>query len=468
VFLQSGAARAALPLKKLAKSVPEGRPNMVLLGALAALLRLPDDAVARAVEKTLRKRPSALAPSLAAVAAGRSAAADIPVRLALAAPPPTGTQRWLLTGNEAAGYGAIKGGVRFVAAYPITPATELLEWMSPSLAQVGGTLVQAEDELASVNMAIGGSYGGIPSLTATSGPGLSLMVEALGLAVAAEIPLVVVDVMRVGPSTGIPTKSEQGDLNIAVHGLHGDAPHLVLAANSVADCLGTTQWAVQLAEALQSPAIVLSDQFLGQARAVVDRPAAIAAGRGRSVAGADAPGYRRYADTASGVSPMAIPGTAGLAYTADGLEHAARGTPSSQASDHFAQLDKRRRKLVDWDYGDLWADLEGDLAADRAIVTFGSCTGPVREGLARAATDGLTARLVSLRLLAPLPVQHLLAALAGVRRVLVIEQNQGAQLYKYLRAECDLPGRVTSLHRPGALQYSPGEIHRHLIEWSRA
>jgi len=468
VFVRSGCTRVALPLKKLAKSVPEGRPNMVLLGTLAALLGLPDDAVARAVEKTLGKRPAALAPSLAAVAAGRAAAADIPVRFPLAPPPARGTPRWLLTGNEAAGYGALKGGVRFVAAYPITPATELLEWMSPALAQVGGTLVQAEDELASINMAIGGSYGGVPSLTATSGPGLSLMVEALGLAVAAEIPIVVVDVMRVGPSTGIPTKSEQGDLNIAVHGLHGDAPHLVLAANSVADCLGTTQWAVQLAESLQTPAIVLSDQFLGQARAVVDRPAAIAAGTGRLTADAGAPGYKRYAVTENGVSPMAIPGTAGLAYTADGLEHAERGTPSSQATDHFAQLDKRRRKLTSWNYGALWADVEGDAAADGAIVTFGSCTAPVREGLARAAADGVAARLISLRLLAPLPAGQLIAALTGVRRVLVIEQNQSAQLYRYLRAECDLPGRVTSLHRPGALQFSPGEIHRHLADWSRA
>jgi len=468
VFTRSGAVRSAVPLKKLAKSVPEGRANMVLLGTVAALLGLPDEAVARAVEKTLGKRPAALAPSLAAVAAGRASADAIGRKYLLAAPPAAAGPRWLLTGNEAAGYGAIKGGVRFVAAYPITPATELLEWLSPALAEVGGTLVQAEDELASINMVIGGSYGGVPALTATSGPGLSLMIEALGLAVATEIPIVVVDVMRVGPSTGIPTKSEQGDLNIALHGLHGDAPHLVLAPNSVADCLRTTQWAVQLAEALQAPAIVLSDQFLGQARAVVDRPAALDVAATRELAAAHAPGYRRYALTASGVSPMAIPGTAGVAYTADGLEHGERGSPSSQAADHFAQLDKRRRKLEVWDYGDGWADLEGDPAAQLAVVTFGSCTGPVREALARAATDGIAARLVSLRLLAPLPATRLAAALAGASRVLVVEQNHAAQLYKYLRAECDLPGRVGSLHRAGALQFNAGEIHRHLLEWSCA
>ena len=468
VFLRSGATQASLPLKKIAKSVPEGRANMVLLGAVAALLGLPDEAVTHAVETTLGKRPAALAPSLSAVAAGRAAADAIELRYLLAAPPTASGPRWLLTGNEAAGYGALKGGVRFVAAYPITPATELLEWLSPALAEVGGTLVQAEDELASINMVIGGSYGGVPALTATSGPGLSLMIEALGLAVAAEIPLVVVNVMRVGPSTGIPTKSEQGDLNIALHGLHGDAPHLVLAPNSVADCLRTTQWAVQLAEALQAPAIVLSDQFLGQARAVVDRPVDLDAAPRRELAVADTPGYRRYALTASGVSPMAIPGTSGVAYTADGLEHGERGSPSSQAADHFAQLDKRRRKLEAWDYGDGWADLEGDPSAPLAIVTFGSCTGPVREALTRAAADGVTARLVSLRLLAPLPAARVAAALDGASRVLVIEQNHSAQLYRYLRGECDLPGRLGSLHRAGALQFHADEIHRHLLEWSRA
>jgi 2-oxoglutarate/2-oxoacid ferredoxin oxidoreductase subunit alpha len=468
VFTRSGAAQASVPVRKIAKSVPDGRANMVLLGTVATLLGLPDEAIARAVENTLGKRPAALAPSLAAVAAGRAAADAIELRYLLAAPPKASGPRWLLTGNEAAGYGALKGGVRFVAAYPITPATELLEWLSPALAEVGGTLVQAEDELASINMVIGGSYGGVPALTATSGPGLSLMIEALGLAVAAEIPLVVVNVMRVGPSTGIPTKSEQGDLNIALHGLHGDAPHLVLAPNSLADCLRTTQWAVQLAEALQAPAIVLSDQFLGQARAVVDRPADLEVAATRELAAADAPDYRRYALTESGISPMAIPGTTGVAYTADGLEHGERGSPSSQAADHFAQLDKRRRKLESWDYGAGWADLEGDPAAPLAIVTFGSCTGPVREALARAAADGVAARLVSLRLLAPLPAARLAAALDGVSRVLVIEQNHSAQLYKYLRGECDLPGKVGSLHRAGALQFHPGEIHRHLLEWSRA
>jgi 2-oxoglutarate ferredoxin oxidoreductase subunit alpha len=178
---------------------------MVLLGLVSALLGLPEETMREAVTRTLGKRPAALEPSFAALAAGRAAAASLPSFRRLAPPPPRTSPRWLITGNEAAGLGALHGGVRFVAAYPITPATEMLEWLSPALESVGGVLVQAEDELASINMAIGASYGGVPSLTATSGPGLALMLEALGLAVASETPIVVVDVMRVGPSTGIPT-----------------------------------------------------------------------------------------------------------------------------------------------------------------------------------------------------------------------------------------------------------------------
>jgi 2-oxoglutarate ferredoxin oxidoreductase subunit alpha len=382
-------------------------------------------------------------------------------------------RRWLISGNEAAGYGAIRGGVRFVAAYPITPATELLEWMAPALTKVGGTLLQAEDELASANMIIGASFGGIASLTATAGPGLALMTEAIGLAVSAEVPIVIVDVMRGGPSTGIPAKSEQSDLSFAVSGLHGDAPRLVLAPTSIADCLATTQWAVQLAEALQAPAIVLSDQFMGQSRAIIDRPldaASVGGSAARLITAANTPDYKRYRDTTSGVSPMAIPGTPGIAYTADGLEHNETGTPSSQARDHRVQLDKRERKLALYDYGPRWADVEdaGSQAANAAVITFGSVTGTVREAVARAAAQGVYVRLIALRLLAPALPERLAQALAGVTRVLVVEQNHGAQLYRYLRAMFDLPARPASFHRPGPLPLRPAELTAAIVAWQRA
>jgi len=378
---------------------------------------------------------------------------------------PAGTPRWLITGNEAAGYGALRGGVRFVAAYPITPATELLEWLAPALAKIGGTLVQAEDELASINMALGASYGGVPSLTATSGPGLSLMIEALGLGVAAEVPVVVVDVMRTGPSTGIATKSEQADLNIALYGMHGDAPHIVVAPNSLADCVAATEWAVGLAESLQVPAIVLSDQYFGQARAVVDVPALEKKSFERLKAKNGEP-YKRYTLTDSGVSPMAVPGTPGTAYTADGLEHNERGTPSSQSGDHLAQMEKRARKISQLDPGDAWASIEGE--GDVALLTFGSCTGPAREAFARARAEGFDARLVSLRLLAPAQPARLKQALAGVKRVLVLEQNHSGQFLRYLRSEYELPREVKSLRRPGPLPFRPDEIFQNLMDLKKS
>ncbi len=464
-FTRSGARYVPLPLKALAKQVSGGWPNMVALGVLGALMGLPADALERAVQKAMKKGGDALAAGLAAVRLGFAEAAKVDGALRLAAPR-SGAGRWLISGNEAAGLGALRGGVRFVAAYPITPATELLEWMSPALTKVGGTLVQAEDELASISMILGASYGGVPALTATSGPGLALMSEALGLGVAAELPIVVVDVMRTGPSTGIATKTEQADLNIAMYGLHGDAPHIVVAPNSVADCLATAQWAVGLAESLQVPALVLSDQYFGQARAIIDRPESAPARAARLVAPPNTDGYKRYALTESGISPMAIPGTPGTSYTADGLEHNERGTPSSQPSDHLAQLEKRQRKLDGIDCAKHWATIEGE--GDIAVVTWGSCTAPVREAFARARAEGVQARLVSLRLLSPAQPERLRKALEGVKRVLVVEQSFSGQFHRYLRAEYDLPGEVRSLRRPGPLPFRPDEIHQTLVKWSRS
>ena len=451
-FTRSGARYVPIPFKKLAAGIAGAWPNMVALGALAGLIGLPLEAVEAAARKAMKKGLDAgIAAARLGFAQAEAFGADIKL-----APPPAQSSRWLITGNEAAGYGALRGGVRFVAAYPITPATELLEWLAPALAKVGGTLVQAEDELASINMALGASFGGVPALTATSGPGLSLMIEALGLSVGAEVPVVVVDVMRTGPSTGIATKTEQADLNLALYGMHGDAPHVVIAPNSLADCIAATQWAVGLAESLQLPAIVLSDQYFGQARAVVDTPVLPEMNFARETAKADGP-YTRYALTPSGISPMAIPGTPGGQYTADGLEHNERGTPSSQASDHLAQMEKRARKLAQLDPGDGWATIEGE--GETAVITFGSCTGPAREALARI--DGKV-RLISLRLLSPAQPARLKKALEGVKRVVVVEQNHGGQFLRYLRSEYELPREVKSLRRPGPLPFRPEEITREI------
>ncbi len=463
-IVATGARQADMPFKEMCKGIEGGRPNMLALGAVAAMIGLPHEAVIEIIERALkRKGQEAIDAGIACLRVGAEAAAALPPVPRLAAPK-ADTTRWSITGNEAAGLGAVRGGVRFVAAYPITPATEVLEWLAPALRKVGGVLVQAEDELASVTQIIGASFGGTPSLTATAGPGLALMMESIGLAVASETPIVVVDVMRGGPSTGIPTKSEQSDLNIAVYGLHGDAPHLVLAPISIGDCLFTTQWAVHLAETLQTAAIVLSDQSFGQSQAIIERPADVAFLAKREKPATITEGFKRYANTASGVSPMPLPGMAGGQYTADGLEHAESGTPSSSALDHSTQMDKRLRKLTGFNYGDHWAEIDG--AGDTAVITWGSSCGPVAEALERVRAQGGDARLLKIRLLAPVQRERFAKALEGVRRVLIVEQTHSGQFHHFLRAHYDLPDEVQVFAKPGPLPIRPAEIVDRLANWS--
>ena len=461
MITDSGAKIVDLPMKEIVAGIAGGRPNMVGLGALAELVGLSRDAILAVVGKALkRKGPEALEASSAGIEAGFKASLEMPTDYRLAPAAKAGA-RWNISGNEAIGLGALRGGIRFVAAYPITPATEVLEWLAPNLEHLGGELVQAEDELASINMAIGGSFGGVPSLTATSGPGLALMIEAIGLSVASETPVVIIDVQRGGPSTGIPTKSEQSDLNIAVNGLHGDAPHIVTASTSVGDCIFTAQWTVCLAEALQCPAIVLTDQLLGQTRAIVDAPAKSDMVAKREVAPPGVENYLRYAVTESGVSPMAIPGTPGGEYVADGLEHTPLGRPSSQAEDHQIQLEKRERKLTGYDYGDAWAHIEGE--GDTAIITWGSCTGPAREARARALAEGRDLRVISIRLISPVQPERFNEALKGVKRALVVEQSHSQQFYRYLRAQYDLPADTKVFSKAGPLPMRPADVYDQLF-----
>ena len=453
-----------LPMKELAKSVKSGRVNMIALGAIAKVIGLPESSLHAILEKVLKvKGQEVLDANWSCVQAGFAAANLLELTTELTGrftdqvmKAESGQERWSITGNEAAGLGAVRGGIRFVAAYPITPATEVLDWLAVALPKAGGVLVQSEDELASMNKIIGASFGGMPAMTATSGPGLALMSESIGLAVCSEIPVVVLNVMRCGPSTGIATKSEQSDLNIALTGLHGDAPHIVLAPTSVTDCVFTTQWAVHLAESLQAPAIVLSDQSLGQTRAVVNRPVDISFTARRLVPEQIGESYYRYAIGDSGVSPMTIPGQPGGQYTADGLEHNEAGAPSSLPEDHATQLDKRQSKITGFDYGEHWADVEG--SGEVLVITWGSSCGPVSEALARLRDRGRDIRMLAIRLLAPERPVEMAAALEGVKGILVVEQSHSRQFYRYLRAVYDLPEKVRLFNRPGPLPFRPSEI----------
>ena len=441
---------------KLDRALLGKRVNMFAAGCIATLCGLPADDIAGAVEAIFgEKGRDVAAANTARALAGAQAAAKLALDLKLA--PPAQDQRWLISGNQAVALGALRGGVRFVGCYPITPATDLVEWLAPHLIKLGGRLVLGEDELASINMALGASYGGVPAMTVTSGPGFSLMVESLGLAIAAEIPFVLVDVMRAGPSTGIASKTEQSDLNLAIYGTHGDAPRVVLAPLSVADCAATTEYAVYVAESLQVPVIVLSDQLLGQATAsinpVSDRPAP----QKRKIDGAAAgEPFKRYATGGDAITPMPLPGTPDREWVAEGLTHNEAGLPASGAAMHAAQIHKRARKIREFEAGERWGEVTGE--GDTAILAFGSTVGAAREAARRLTEAGRKVRVIALRLLSPLPVRQLAQALSGVRRVVVVEQNDSGQLYRHLLGHRAVPVDAESVARPGPLPFRPSEI----------
>jgi len=509
-ILASAAAQRETDFSRHAAEHSGGRANMIAVGVLGGEIGLPRQALSDAAETLLGKKSAATVEAAKAciatgyrgtVAQGETRAEGAALAQRETATPAlsASSRRWRLSGNAAAGLGALRAEVGFVAAYPITPASEMLEWLAPRLERTGGTLLQAEDELAAVNMLVGASFGGVPALTATSGPGLSLMTEGIGLAIASETPILVVDVARGGPSTGLPTKSEQADLNQALYGLHGDAPHLVLAPLDVGDCAYSVEWASRLAERLQTAAILLSDQALGQTHAVIDPPPRcppvlgrkrIHAASGQDSAqhteqpsAPDSPAqtsthtpadsiaqthgatqtstFMRYAPSADGISPMPAPGEPGYTYTAEGLAHNAKGTPSSSAADHREQLGKLAHKLKAHDYGDGWARIDRgrdqSAPATISLLTWGSSWGAVQEAAHRLRDQGLQVQAIGLRLLAPLQQEALRAAIEGTR-VLVIEVNAGAQLFRYLNAERALPLSARSFARPGPLPLRPFEV----------
>lgn len=448
-------------VSKLERGLRGRRVNMFATGLVGALIGVAASDVQAATASVFAgKGADVIAANINGAAAGASAAAGLTLNMRL--DPPKRAARWLISGNQAVALGALRGGVRFVGCYPITPATDLVEWLAPHLSKLGGRLVLGEDELASVNMALGASYGGTPAMTVTSGPGFSLMVETLGLAVAAEIPLVLVDVMRAGPSTGIASKTEQSDVNLALYGAHGDAPRVVMAPMSVADCITTAEYAVYVAESLQTPVIVLSDQALGQATTVIDpsdkRPTPLK----RRINGAPpAKPFKRYALGGDAVTPMPRPGTPGKEWVAEGLTHNEAGLPASGAGAHVAQINKRAKKIERFDPGVHWGESWG--RGDTVVIAFGSTIGPAREAARRLSASGHQIRVVALRVLSPLPLAAITRALDGARRIIVVEQNHGAQLYRYLVGHKAIPPSAESVARPGPLPFRPSEIASYVV-----
>lgn len=446
--------------------------NVVMFGALAGLVKLEPNIG----ETLIRDRWSAKG---ADVVASNVKAFRVGLRLIQEqniqaggrqiTPRDAGVPWMILTGTQAMCLGAVTAGVRYFGGYPITPATQVMEWLARHLPAFGGTVMQLEDEIAAIGSVLGASAGGIKAMTSTSGPGLSLMVELLGLASMAEVPAVVIDVQRAGPSTGMATKTAQGDLDLALYGAHGDAPRIVMAATSVEDSFYTTIRAFNLAELLQCPVLLLSDQALStriSSVPLLDPHRVPIENRELASAGDE---FKRFRVSESGVSAVSLPGTPETMFTATGLEHDERGNPCAEPANRTAMIAKRARKmalalrdqdeLVRW-----WGDPEGTIG----VLGWGSTEGVIREAVDQARADGLPVIALHPRLLQPLPLDHVKRLLGRCRKVLVPENNSG-QFARYLRSQCFglWDGEFVQLNKDDGTPFSPKEVYDGIVTLAR-
>jgi 2-oxoglutarate/2-oxoacid ferredoxin oxidoreductase subunit alpha len=416
--------------------------NIVAVGLVSALFGLDRDHLARLLaERFGRKGEDVVSKNLAALDAGiRYVEEHIPARARFAVTPGSPNQEVIVVnGNQALALGAIAAGCRNYFGYPITPATDIMEFLAAELPRIGGSVVQAEDEISAAGMVLGASYGGARAMTATSGPGLSLMAEMLGLASMAELPAVIVNVQRAGPSTGMPTKHEQGDLLLAVSGTHGEAQRIVLAPTTVEDAFYQMVNAFNLAERYQLPVILLSDSILATRTEKMRRPDLSAirleerllyqpGGDGQQGA------YRRYAGTPNGVSPMSVPGQPGGEYVATGLEHSESGRPRYDPESHISMTQKRFRKLEAAAQDAPAASRFGDPGAEIGVVTWGSTAGPVVEAIERLGEKGLAVEAIAPKMLWPMPDQQLGDFVREKRVLMVAEVNYTGQYADLLAA----------------------------------
>ncbi len=453
-----------VPFIKLAKEAAGTTlaKNIVTLGILGELFSLPQDAIERAIkDKFSKKKETVLEANIKGFKAGIEHASKIEeaatgMRLQYTA----GEPMLLMSGNELCAVAALHAGCRFFAGYPITPSSEVLHLLSEWMPKMGGYLVQTEDELSAIGAVIGGSFAGVKSMTATSGPGLALMTEMLGLASMAEIPAVIIDVQRGGPSTGLPTKSEQSDLWQALWGSHGDAPRVVLAPADVEDCFHATVAAFNIAEEAQMPVIVLSDQFIAQRSETLSMLTLDHEVIGRQVPSAgDLREYKRYKDTKSGISPMSWPGMKGGEYQTNGLEHEEDGSPSSMYLVHEKMNAKRYRKLRAVRAKYSFYRRYGAEKADVGIICWGSSKGPVKEAVQKATARGERVSAFVPQLLYPFPYHEFNEYLKTVDNVVVIELSYSAQFYKYLQTFLNLPEARTFVYkRSGGKNLTVGEV----------
>ncbi|MDT0696380.1 2-oxoacid:acceptor oxidoreductase subunit alpha [Mammaliicoccus sciuri] len=376
-----------------------------------------------------------------------------------------------MIGNDAIGLGAVAAGVRFMAAYPITPASEIMEYMIDRLPALGGTVIQTEDEIAACTMAIGSNYAGVRSFTSSAGPGLSLMMESIGLSGMTETPLVIVNTQRGGPSTGLPTKQEQSDLMQMIYGTHGDIPKIVLAPTSASDAFYLTVEAFNLAEEYQCPVILLSDLQLSLGKQTVESLdySKVEIRRGALVEGdlekqEDKAYFKRYALTDSGISPRILPGTKGGIHHVTGVEHDEEGKPSESAENRQKQMDKRMRKTAQLLLDEPVESNEKYEEADILYVGFISTAGAIEEAISRLDQQNVKVNHIQIRQLHPFPTDVVQEAFNKAKKVVVAEHNYQGQLSNIIKMNINHQNKIINQTKYDGTPFLPHEIEDKALE----
>ncbi|MDF1510978.1 2-oxoacid:acceptor oxidoreductase subunit alpha [Robertmurraya sp. DFI.2.37] len=442
--------------------------NMVAVGATCAVLDLDINVFREVVQEIFGKKGQQVVDkNMEAVKAGFDhMKAELAENAVMHLEKADGNKRLFMIGNDAIALGALAGGCRFMAAYPITPASEIMEYLIQKLPALGGTVIQTEDEIAAATMAIGANYAGVRALTASAGPGLSLKMEAIGLSGITEQPLVIVDTQRGGPSTGLPTKQEQSDLMAMIYGTHGEIPKIVMAPSTVQEAFYDTAEAFNLAEEYQCPVIVLSDLQLSLGKQTVEPLdySKIEIRRGKlqqdQLPEIENKGYfKRYEVTEDGVSPRVIPGMKNGIHHVTGVEHDETGKPSESALNRNAQMDKRFRKIENLKFNTPVYKNAPHQEPDLLIVGFNSTRGAIEEAITRLEQDGLKVNHAHIRLIHPFPTDEMLPLVQSAKNVLVVENNATGQLANILKMNVGHANKVKNHLKYDGNPFLPHEIY---------
>ncbi|WP_347550312.1 2-oxoacid:acceptor oxidoreductase subunit alpha [Pseudalkalibacillus hwajinpoensis] len=448
--------------------------NMVAIGATSAALGIDTSTYQNVVEEIFgRKGEKVVTNNMEAIQRGADAFIESEGRgvRALSLEKADGKNRMFMIGNDAIALGALAAGARLMAAYPITPASEIMEYLIKKLPEFGGTVIQTEDEIAAATMAIGSNYAGVRTLTASAGPGLSLMMEAIGLSGITETPLVIIDTQRGGPSTGLPTKQEQSDLLAMIYGTHGEIPKIVIAPSTVEEAFYDAIEAFNLAEEYQCPVILLSDLQLSLGKQTVEPLDyhKIEIRRGKLNASEiqereDKSYFKRFEVTDDGVSNRVIPGTKNGIFHVTGVEHDETGKPSEVPQNRKDQMEKRLRKVHNLSFPVPIYKRENHEKPDLLLVGFNSTRGSIEEVIPRLEKDGIKVNHAQIRLVHPFPSDELKPLLDAAKKVVVVEHNATGQLASLVKMNAGYAEKITSLLKYDGNPFLPGDIHQQCKE----